>query len=91
MPPFTMAMLDEGNAQHAREHANCTRAETLALHRSSAAAASAIVRGLPDAHLDHSGTLLTGMPPMTVQQIVESILIGHVNEHLGSIRATVGH
>jgi hypothetical protein len=30
---FTRAMLDEMNTQHAKEHANCTRAETLALFR----------------------------------------------------------
>jgi hypothetical protein len=90
MPPFTMAMLDEMNATHAREHANCTRAETLALHKKNAAAAATLVRGLPDADLDKSGTVLTGMPAMTTNQIVEGILINHVNEHLGSIRATVG-
>jgi hypothetical protein len=90
MPPFTMAMLDEMNATHAREHANCTRAETLALHKKNAAAATTVVRGLSDAELDKSGTVLTGMPAMTTNQIVEGILINHVNEHLGSIRATVG-
>jgi DinB family protein len=90
MPPFTMAMLDEMNATHAREHANCTRAETLALHKKNAAAAAALVRGLSDAELDKSGTVLTGMPAMTAQQIIEGVLINHVNEHLASIRATVG-
>jgi len=90
MPNFTMAMLEEMNAKHASEHANCTRAETLALHKKGAAAAAALVRGLSDAELDKSGTVLTGMPPMTTQQIVEGILINHINEHLGSIRATVG-
>jgi len=90
MPPFTMAMLDEMNATHAREHASCTRAETLALHKKNAAAAAGLVRGLSDADLDKSGTVLTGMPAMTTNQIVEGILINHVNEHLGSIRATVG-
>jgi hypothetical protein len=34
--------------------------------------------------------LLTGMPSMTVQQIIEGVLINHVAEHLQSIRATVG-
>jgi DinB superfamily len=90
MPSFTMAMLDEMNATHAREHANCTRAETLALHKKNAAAAASLVRGLSDAELDKSGTVLTGMPAMTTTQIVEGILINHVNEHLASIRATVG-
>ena len=90
MPNFTTAMLDEMNATHAREHANCTRAETLALHKKNAAAAAGLVRGLSDAELDKSGTVLTGMPAMSTQQIVEGILINHVNEHLASIRATVG-
>ena len=90
MPNFTMAMLDEMNAAHAREHASCARAETLALHKKNAAAAAALVRGLADAELDKSGVVLTGMPAMTTQQIVEGILINHVNEHLASIRATVG-
>ena len=91
MPNFTMAMIDEMNATHAREHANCTRAETLALHKKNTAAAAALVRGLSDAALDKSGTVLHGMPAMTTQQIVEGILINHLNEHLANIRAAVGH
>jgi hypothetical protein len=87
---LTMAMIDEGNAKHAREHAGCTKAETLALHTTNAAAAAGVVRGLSDAELDRSGTVLTGMPPMTAQQVVERVLIHHVNDHLGSIRATLG-
>jgi len=89
LPNLTMPMLDEMNTKHASEHASCTKAETLALHKKGAAAAAAAVRGLSDAELDRSGTVLTGMPAMTTQQIIEGILINHVNEHLGSIRATV--
>ena len=90
LPPFTMAMLDEMNAKHAKEAAGCTKAETLALHQKGAAGAAAMVRGLSDAELDKTGTLLTGMPVMTVQQIVEGVLINHIGEHLDSIRTTVG-
>ena len=86
MPPVTMTMLDEMKAKHASEHAGCTKAETLDLHKKGAAAAAAVVRGLSDAELDRSGTVLTGMPAMSAQQIVEGILINHVVEHLGSIR-----
>jgi hypothetical protein len=89
MPPFTMAMLDEMNAKHASEHAGCTKAETLELHKKGAGAAAAVVRGLSDAELDRSGTVLTGMPPMSTQQIIEGILINHIAEHLGSIRDAV--
>ena len=91
LPPFAMAQLDEMNAKHATDFAGCTKAETLALHQKGAASAAAMVRGLSDAELDRSGVLLTGMPNMTVQQIVEGVLINHVAEHLQSIRATVGH
>jgi DinB superfamily len=89
LPPFTMAMLDESNAKHAKEFAGCTKAETLALHQKGVASAAATVRGLSDAELDRTGTLLTDMPAMSVQQIVEGVLIDHVREHLDSIRTTV--
>jgi len=90
IPNFTMAMLDEMNAKHAQEYANCTKAETLALHKKSAAAAAAIVRGLDDATLDRSATVLTGMPAMSAEQLAGGLLVGHIDEHVGSIRATVG-
>jgi hypothetical protein len=66
-PNITMDALHAMNAQHAREHAGCTKAETLALHRQNATAAAAMLRGLSDEQLERS-----------------------VDEHPGSIRATVG-
>jgi hypothetical protein len=89
MPPFTMAMLDESNAKHAKEFAGCTKAETLALQKKGVASAAATVRRLSDAELDRTGTVLTDMPAMSVHQIIEGVLIDHVREHLDSIRATV--
>jgi Mycothiol maleylpyruvate isomerase N-terminal domain len=89
MPHFTMDMLHESNAKHARDFANCTKAETLALHQKGAATAAATVRSFSDAQLDRSGTVLAGVPAMTTQQIVEGILISHIEEHLGSIQKTV--
>lgn len=90
MPHFTMDMLHAMNAKHAQEYANCTKAETLALHKKNAAAAAALLRGLGDAELAKRATVLAGMPPMSVEQIVNGILIDHIDEHVGSIRATVG-
>jgi hypothetical protein len=40
--------------------------------------------------LDAKGVVLAGMPAMSAQQIIEGFLIGHMGEHLPSIRATVG-
>jgi uncharacterized damage-inducible protein DinB len=90
IPNFTMDMLHEMNATHAKEQSGCTKAETLALHEKGAATAAAVVRGLSDAELDQKGTVLVGVPTMTTQQAIESILINHINDHMGSIRKTVG-
>jgi len=86
---FTRAMLDEMNAQHAKEHANCTRAETLALFQKGAATASAVVRGLNDDQLAKSGIVFTDAPPMTAEQLIMRGLLGHIDDHMGSIRRTV--
>jgi uncharacterized damage-inducible protein DinB len=90
MPNFTMDMLNEMNAKHAKEHAGATKAETIALHEKNSTAAAAAVRGLSDDQLAKSATVLAGMPAMSVEQIVTGILIHHVDDHLGSIRTTIG-
>jgi hypothetical protein len=87
---FTRAMLDDMNARHAREHAACTKPETIALLKKSAAAAAGVIRGLSDAQLATRATVLTDAPPMTAEQMIEGALIRHVDEHIGSIRRTVG-
>src|SRR5262249_52926928 len=90
MPTFTMDMLNELNAKHAKEFASVSKPDTIALHKKNAAAAAGGVRGLSDAHLAKSGTVLAGMSSMSVEQIVTNILIHHVEDHIGSIRKTVG-
>jgi hypothetical protein len=87
---FTMGMLDQMNAQHAKEHANCNKAETAALLKKGAATAAAVVRGLSDDQLAKSGVVFTDAPPMTTEQLVQRGLVSHIDEHFGSIRKTVG-
>jgi hypothetical protein len=90
LPPFTRQMLDEMNAQHAREFAGCTKSETMALHTKGAAGAAAAVRGLSDAELAKTGTVFTWMSPMSAEDMVKGALLGHIDEHFGSIRKTIG-
>ena len=89
LPGLTMDAIHQMNATHAKEHANVTKAATLSLFTTNAAKASSMVRGLSDAELDRSATLL-GDRAMTAAQVIEGILINHINEHLGNIRATIG-
>jgi hypothetical protein len=86
---MTMDDLHAMNAQHAKDFASVGKAETVALHKKNAADAAAVVRSLDDAALTRSAELLKGMPPMTAEQAVSGILIGHMNEHIGSIRKTI--
>ena len=88
VPALTMDMVHQGNAAHAAQHANCTKAETLALLRQNGAAAAATVRGLGEAELDRTATLPLGT--MTAAQVIERILIGHVHDHHGSIHKAIG-
>jgi hypothetical protein len=82
--------VDEFNAQHAREQATCTKAETLDLLRRNGRAAARVVRDLDDSQLDSSSTVISGMPPMTAQQVIERILIDHVHDHLSTIQTAIG-
>lgn len=56
----------------------------------SVGVAAALLRGLGDAELDRSGAVIQGVPAMSAEQLAGGLLCGHVDEHLGSIRATVG-
>lgn len=87
---LTTAMLDEMNARRAREHADCPRAETIALLRTAASAASAVIRRLRDDQLARSGAVFADLPPMTVERLIVRGLITHIDEHAGSIRKTIG-
>jgi len=88
---LSMELIHEMNARHAKDFAGCTRAETIELHRKGSATAAATIRGLSDADLATGGMVLKGMPPMTAEQVIAGGLFGHIDEHYGSIRKTVGH
>ena len=90
LPHFTRQMVDEMNAEHARAFATCVKPETIALHKNGAAAAAKVVRGLSDAELAKTGTVFTGMPPMSAEDVARGALIGHIDEHFDSIRKTIG-
>ena len=87
---FTRDMLDAGNAKHATDHAKCTKAETIELHKRGVALAAATIRGLSDDQLSTRRTVFTDAPPMSVEQLITGALIDHIDDHFGSIRKTVG-
>lgn len=74
------------NAQHAKEHADCGRAQTLALFQKGAATPRAVVGGLNDDQLEKSATVFTDAPRMTAEQLIMRGLLGHLDEHMGAFR-----
>jgi len=87
---FTNDMIDERNARHAKDYANCTKEETIARLKKGSAVAAEVIRGLSDDQLAKSGIVVAGAPPMTVEQLITGGLLGHIDGHFGSIRKTVG-
>jgi hypothetical protein len=59
---LSITKIDEMNAAHAKEHARCTKAETLAQLDRGVAMVVATIRGLSDDQLSKSGTVLSDMP-----------------------------
>jgi uncharacterized damage-inducible protein DinB len=84
VPALTMDSFTEPNAQHARQYANVTKHEVITELRHQGAAAASVVRGLSDEQLERAGELLGSQ--WRVRGVIEGILIGHVPNHLGSIR-----
>jgi hypothetical protein len=82
MPPFELSSLEEGNAKAAAENAAMPRDEILELLCDHGATAVAYLRSLSDDDLDRT----TNMPgfgpqPVTAEQVIEMVLIGHPLQH----------
>ena len=65
-------------------------ADLMALHHAGSTKAASVLRGLSDEELGKSGVIFQDAPPFTVEQFVTGALIGHTDDHMGSIRKTVG-
>ena len=89
LPALTMDMIDQGNARHAEQFANCSKEETLEMLRSGGSAAAAAVRGLSDEQLDKSAVILEGEAEITTEQIIENLLIGSITGHHASIQKSI--
>jgi hypothetical protein len=78
------------NARHAREQAQVTKAETLALLRRNSREAAAAVRAFTDEQLDRAAPLsLNSGAPVTAQFVIEDHAVRHSWHHLAELRAAV--
>jgi hypothetical protein len=87
-PEVSWDMINEINAKHAREFANCTKEDTLQSLETNGAHAANALRSLDDDALDVQHSMpMFGPGPITVEQFVEYVVIGNHHAHLPSIRA----
>src|SRR5215831_17026361 len=79
----TWEVVSQLNAEHARENANATKAETLDLLRRNSRMAADAVRNLSDEELDRSARFsLSYGAPVTAQFVIEDHALRHSWHHL---------
>ena len=87
----TWDVVSQLNADHARENANATKAESLDLLRRNSRMAADAVRNFSDEELDRSARFsLSYGAPVTAQFVIEDHALRHSWHHLAKIREALG-
>lgn len=87
---LTWDMVNEMNANHAKENSRITKDAALALLAKNSAEAAAAIRRLTDQELDRSAPVsLYGDAPLTCQFMLEDHAVRHSYHHLARIRAAL--
>jgi DinB superfamily len=89
LPEFTMEQLVEMANEHARQHAECTKAEVLEVLRRNGAALVDYVAGRSDAELDRTGHLALAGGELSAQQLIEAVILKSGGEHFANMKAAV--
>jgi hypothetical protein len=91
LPVLSMAEINHVNQEFFVREANASRSKILILLERGGALASTHLRNLDDADLDRSSPFsLFGGAMISVQSLIEQVLIGDAIAHLISIRAAFG-
>jgi hypothetical protein len=87
LPELTMDQVIQIANQHAREHADCTKAEVLDILRKNGATLLEFVAGLDDSKLDRSGYLAVMSGEINTQQFIENVILQSGGEHFANMKA----
>jgi hypothetical protein len=90
LPEMTMEQIDEANAQHAKEHADCTKEEVLTLLKQNGAAFSDYVSELTDEELDRAAHLNLIGCNISTEQFIENVIMKSGEEHLANMKTATG-
>jgi hypothetical protein len=89
LPDWSMSAVVQMGNDHAREHADCTREEVLAILESNAATLDDFIAALSEDELDRQGSMALVGGDVSVQRILELLILQSGGDHLKSIRATL--
>ena len=87
-PEISMDQIDQMNAKHAQDHANCTKEEVLDMLRKNGASIAEFVRGLDDEDLAKTAYFSLANGDINTKQLIKIIIHGG-NEHLTNMQAAV--
>lgn len=90
LPELTNEAINQGNAQHAEKHANCTKDEVLGILREKGSSVAEYFAGLDDADLDRTSNLSVAGGTISTQQFIENIIINSGIEHLTNMKSVTG-
>ena len=90
LPELTQETIDQGNAQHAQKHANCTKDEVLGILREKGSSVADYVARLDDADLDRTSNLSVVGGNISAQQFIKNIIILSGTEHLTNMKTATG-
>ncbi|HZP25420.1 MAG TPA: DinB family protein [Dehalococcoidia bacterium] len=88
-PPFTFDGLNQMNADHARDFAGVSKADTLAELDKNANATLSALRSLADEEMKRSAQVPFFGRIMTAEEMARDVYLGHLQEHLGTIKAAI--
>ena len=90
LPPLTEQQIIEMDNQAARENANITKEEVLAITKKNGDALAKFAGGLGDEELDRTGYLELMKSDVSTQQFLEGVIVQSGGEHLANMKKAVG-
>jgi hypothetical protein len=86
LPELTPEAIDQGNAQHAQKHADCTKDEVLSILREKGPSSADYIAKLDDTDLDRTSNFPASGGTISTQQFIENLIILSATEHLSNMK-----
>lgn len=90
VPPMSLEMTKAMNAEHAIQHGTCSKADALKVLRENGEHVRNGISAMSDEQLDRKLNFpLVGENDVTVEHVIDRLVIGHIGMHLPYIKQTV--